>query len=1217
MSQQSSQKRNLPSEDAILFDCFGQYVFGELEIPGLSAQFDELHLPPTRRKTWVDWVITCGEDYQDAMKSNAELPKLTDRPEVQDPEVGAYWDELALDFSRDTWSALLEGTHSSQQSTRRSQLSQASKSRISLPAKPSDDQRQPKGRSSLPGPSHSSSRPKPKQKVPAPVSNDHDIDEIDEFFKRSRRKRSAPGHLSEYELSEDEDPFKVKAKANVKVKAKEKGKGKAGTIKSLPKKKLKGPSSLELKELRAAREGRAAESSLDDDSDVSEFKEFVGYDEDDDEEEVQEVQEVFSEDDIEAVLQSSVADSPRAHKSKKGKKGKKGKNGATKDVIEVINVDDIEDIIDDAAQPPRQAGLGSRGSKFVACFIPGATSKEPKVDKKTKAKYQADVQLFRCRCCEKDVRVIDEKPSSLALHFNPKSTSYCKYKFNPKDKAMQGFFDGDKDAPKQHPAGQSVVVTSVGGAASYTGSLVPTTNNVEHWLADGKRRTHKLLTAVVRRRSIAWIILESLPFTIFKSRSFTDMIEAIAPSALESFKSARQVKRDLQVVSMDLFDQAITELAKGTFSIQLDEWTTPGMQHAFQALVVTHIDKDWELHSHCIDFQVIRGRHSGSTFAGHVVSFLTDNGLAKHWNGILTTDSASSNARMSALLDTELQAQGVELKHPFHPKDNHIRCFAHHLNLVVQALYVALGVPGEESTKRNKIVEPVGGVVVEADLDEDRPPVPGVGEWSDREDGSADTDEEEEGNEEEEEDFDAMSDDEEEAAEALHDDMDVRLLPPRLSPIPEEDETDVAAPQVAPQAAFAGSLAVPVASPSTNTGAFESQSTAAGEAPGIVESQSTVGKEGVDTDQCPPPSGTPSFMSPLVKIATIVKIARSSPERRRKFLRKAREAYVGFPKKAAALRVPPAFNKTRWNSRFFQLHAALKFAKGLVYVVRSDENGDYDISLNLSLDEIKLLRKVTDVLAYFLTLTKSVEREAATAANILRYHGALAYALKVEIAEARGTGGTVGNFFAAALEVAADKLALYRERASACDPLLLASVLHPKYRLQTLSKDYPVSAVNRAKELLRKEVELANGANAAPMLATLLSPAGAAKPQWRRSPEPAGEADTDEISAYLVGGFPFRTGETILGWWRDNAKNLPVLAEVARRVLASAGSTAEVERVFSAAGRICTPRRRRIAPETIQQLVISQQLIKAGYDPMSGSPLPDDVPDTQDVSVAQ
>ncbi|CAD7065755.1 unnamed protein product, partial [Tilletia caries] len=312
--------------------------------------------------------------------------------------------------------------------------------------------------------------------------------------------------------------------------------------------------------------------------------------------------------------------------------------------------------------------------------------------------------------------------------------------------------------------------------------------------------------------------------------------------------------------------------------------------------------------------------------------------------------------------------------------------------------------------------------------------LPVVGDWDEAEkelESAAGGETDEDGEEVDVETAIAAADDEEEAADALQDDL-AASLPPVLVAIPEEEDED----REDPEDPDAGAAA-----------------------PGGVQgsdSQSTTGPDPAP----PPPSGQlpgygqeKGYISPLTKIATIVKIARSSPERRRKYLRKAREAYNGNKIMADAVLVPPAFNKTRWNSRYFQLHSALKYAKGLVYVVRSDEEGVYDINLNINADEIKLLKKVTDILTYFLTLTKSVEREAPTAADILRYHGDLAHALKVECNEAQQLNNEVGTFFANALQLGMDKLAVYRERASQCDPLLLAAILDPKYRLAILLKD--------------------------------------------------------------------------------------------------------------------------------------------------------------------
>ena len=57
---------------------------------------------------------------------------------------------------------------------------------------------------------------------------------------------------------------------------------------------------------------------------------------------------------------------------------------------------------------------------------------------------------------------------------------------------------------------------------------------------------------------------------------------------------------------------------------------------------------------------------------------------------------------------------------------------------------------------------------------------------------------------------------------------------------------------------------------------------------------------------------------------------------------------------------------------------------------------------------------------------------------------------------------------------------------------------------------------------------------------------------------------------------------TPLEWWKRNAAALPVLARIARRYLAIPATSTEPERMWSAAGRLCTDTRGSLAPETIE-----------------------------------
>ena len=56
-------------------------------------------------------------------------------------------------------------------------------------------------------------------------------------------------------------------------------------------------------------------------------------------------------------------------------------------------------------------------------------------------------------------------------------------------------------------------------------------------------------------------------------------------------------------------------------------------------------------------------------------------------------------------------------------------------------------------------------------------------------------------------------------------------------------------------------------------------------------------------------------------------------------------------------------------------------------------------------------------------------------------------------------------------------------------------------------------------------------------------------------------------------------------WWERNSDKLPLMAKLARVYLLSPASTADVERLFSIAGRVCRPHRSRLNPKTIELLV--------------------------------
>ena len=72
----------------------------------------------------------------------------------------------------------------------------------------------------------------------------------------------------------------------------------------------------------------------------------------------------------------------------------------------------------------------------------------------------------------------------------------------------------------------------------------------------------------------------------------------------------------------------------------------------------------------------------------------------------------------------------------------------------------------------------------------------------------------------------------------------------------------------------------------------------------------------------------------------------------------------------------------------------------------------------------------------------------------------------------------------------------------------------------------------------------------------------------------------------LIATLPRGSVPDILDWWRTNAPCFPILSWIARDFLAVPASGVGVENLFSTARDVCHYRRNRLAPETIEAIMI-------------------------------
>lgn len=84
-----------------------------------------------------------------------------------------------------------------------------------------------------------------------------------------------------------------------------------------------------------------------------------------------------------------------------------------------------------------------------------------------------------------------------------------------------------------------------------------------------------------------------------------------------------------------------------------------------------------------------------------------------------------------------------------------------------------------------------------------------------------------------------------------------------------------------------------------------------------------------------------------------------------------------------------------------------------------------------------------------------------------------------------------------------------------------------------------------------------------------------------------------EVDRYLIDGCEATTNDfDVLGWWKMNAPKYPILAEIARDVLAVPISTVASESAFSTGGCVLNPFRSSLFPITFEALICTQNWIR-------------------------
>ncbi|CAB5374274.1 unnamed protein product [Rhizophagus irregularis] len=177
---------------------------------------------------------------------------------------------------------------------------------------------------------------------------------------------------------------------------------------------------------------------------------------------------------------------------------------------------------------------------------------------------------------------------------------------------------------------------------------------------------------------IRWIVIHQHSFTIVEENYFINFVHSLHPSA--KIPSADTIKNKIMTYYEEdkVKMKALLKDLPGKVSFTMDCWTSP-LTKSFLSITAHFINKEWNLQNIIIDFIQTQDSHTGSNIKDAFLLGISNMSLESKIMGI-TTDNASNNSTFM----TSLSIWAAENVVNFNKKEQHIRCFAHSINLSVK-----------------------------------------------------------------------------------------------------------------------------------------------------------------------------------------------------------------------------------------------------------------------------------------------------------------------------------------------------------------------------------------------------------------------------------------------------------------------------------------------------------------------------------------------------
>ncbi|POW18524.1 hypothetical protein PSHT_05729 [Puccinia striiformis] len=270
-------------------------------------------------------------------------------------------------------------------------------------------------------------------------------------------------------------------------------------------------------------------------------------------------------------------------------------------------------------------------------------------------------------------------------------------------------------------------------------------------------------------------------------------------------------------------------------------------------------------------------------------------------------------------------------------------------------------------------------------------------------------------------------------------------------------------------------------------------------------------------------------------------------------------------------------------------------------------------SYELSSREWEDINTLNHILKEFLDMTKRMEGNWPIASMVIYEYVRLIDSLEKKMETA--SESSLEAMFPPMIRIARK----YLNIALKCDAIVMATFLHPAWRMMLFSKRF-TSATTRITVLvnskfIEREALLESQKPPTPPPKPSQSdtnsnehePSDSDGEEFNFYPaNPDAVENNTELERYNNGDFPMDKKGNLLGWWKASCniihpfqlkahmKDFPVMASLARDYHACAASSATVERTFSAAADVCASGRTGLAVRTIERCISSHMWLCEG-----------------------